>query len=343
MATIQDYDQEIQKNPNNAEAYCKRGMAYGDEGEDDKALADFNQAIKINPNYAKAYCSRGMVYFNLDECDQAIEDFKQMLRIDPHNAEAYRLLGDAYMSRGIENNKISIGDQTLAINQYDKAISINPKNALAYMGRGMAYGHINKDERGIIDLEAALNLGLEDEYDKMTRTFLTASIKKIIAKKKLTALAPKITNIMEQYGYDEAKLQEEKKQNPKSLNIFITTIIAMIIGAIIGYNMMKINFEEYELLSGFIFIVSIIVCAVAGSKIFDILGGIIGGVIGFGLCFLILIGGFLLIIAFAILVGAIGFIITFKKDEPKDVSPPSPISPRQRERYERMYRDLKRR
>ena len=49
---IADYTEAIRLNPKFAEAYCKRGYAYGNKGVYDKAIADCTKAIRLNPKLA---------------------------------------------------------------------------------------------------------------------------------------------------------------------------------------------------------------------------------------------------------------------------------------------------
>ena len=55
---IQDYDQAIKLNPNDAEAFNSRGISYSDKGQLDRAIQDYDQAIKPNPNYTVAIKNR---------------------------------------------------------------------------------------------------------------------------------------------------------------------------------------------------------------------------------------------------------------------------------------------
>src|SRR6185369_9559588 len=57
---IQDYDQAIKLNPNEATAFYYRGMAHGMRGEAGPTIKDFTQAIRLDPKNANALYSRGL-------------------------------------------------------------------------------------------------------------------------------------------------------------------------------------------------------------------------------------------------------------------------------------------
>jgi tetratricopeptide (TPR) repeat protein len=63
-------------NPELADAYNNRGIAYAGKGELDRAIEDYNTAIKLNPELADAYYNRGIAYRDKGELDRAIEDYK---------------------------------------------------------------------------------------------------------------------------------------------------------------------------------------------------------------------------------------------------------------------------
>ena len=52
-------NEAIRLDPKDADAYCYRGVAYGDQGEHDNAIADFTEAIRLDPKCAAAYLCRG--------------------------------------------------------------------------------------------------------------------------------------------------------------------------------------------------------------------------------------------------------------------------------------------
>ncbi len=86
---INELDLAIAKNPNNAEAYYKRGMAYDSEGNYQKALQDFNKAIELDPKDAAAYFMRGLVYGMIDVSYDSVKDIKVSARLGYKPAQEY--------------------------------------------------------------------------------------------------------------------------------------------------------------------------------------------------------------------------------------------------------------
>jgi len=61
--SLEDCNEAILQNPNDAEAYLNRGKSYYfNENDRDAAIKDFDRAIKINPYYAAAFRCRGNMY-----------------------------------------------------------------------------------------------------------------------------------------------------------------------------------------------------------------------------------------------------------------------------------------
>ena len=62
-------------NPDLAEAYHNRGLAWAEKDEYDKAIADYSEAIRLKPDYAKAYFNRGIAYYKKGDQAKADADF----------------------------------------------------------------------------------------------------------------------------------------------------------------------------------------------------------------------------------------------------------------------------
>ncbi|MGQ9630276.1 MAG: tetratricopeptide repeat protein [bacterium] len=89
---INRYNQALEKDPDFAEAYYKRGTAYRYKGEMERALEDFRKAIELRPDYKEAYNALGALLVYMGEVDEAIREFKRALEIDPNFGPARRNL-----------------------------------------------------------------------------------------------------------------------------------------------------------------------------------------------------------------------------------------------------------
>lgn len=165
-----------------------RGVSFDMKGELDKAIDDFNEAIRLKPDYSRAYIYRGLTLVKKNDGRRAIIDFTEAITLDPHiayvalndRANAYELIGDD--DRAIEDYGRAIqlnpgytetyfnramllykkGDYDGAIDDDSRAIDLNPDYVFAYRNRGVAYLAKDKNEMAIADFSAAIAL---DPYD----------------------------------------------------------------------------------------------------------------------------------------------------------------------------------
>jgi tetratricopeptide (TPR) repeat protein/S1-C subfamily serine protease len=149
QGAIQDCNQAIKINPNDALAYNNRGIVRNDLGDKPGAIDDFNLAIKFNPNYALAYNNRGVVRFQLGDKQGAIQDYNQAIKINPN-------LALAYTNRGIVRSEL--GDKPGAIDDYNLAIKINPNLANAYIVRGIVRFQLGDKQGAIQDYNQAIKI-----------------------------------------------------------------------------------------------------------------------------------------------------------------------------------------
>ena len=165
--------------------------------EYDDAIEAYTSAIALDPNYAAAYNNRGAVYAknslikalldknknpriadvyknNADEdYDRAIEDYNKAIALDPNYADAYNNRGAVYAKNSLikalldKNKNPRIADvyknnadedYDRAIEDYNKAIALDPNYALAYARRGSAYDNKGQYDRAIEDYNKAIAL-----------------------------------------------------------------------------------------------------------------------------------------------------------------------------------------
>ncbi|MDR0587673.1 MAG: tetratricopeptide repeat protein [Burkholderiales bacterium] len=177
-SAIEYFNETLKVKPDSAGAYISRGIAFGSKGNIDQAIADFDQAIKLDPNRAYAYKNRGISYSSKGDFDKAIADFNESIKLDKSNSQAFVERGFAFTKR--LTDKISFSskenrtqdhvrelikeqqsDYAKAIDDFEQAIKLDPKNIEAYLLLGEIYP-LTLDDKGFdkaIDvLTTAINI-----------------------------------------------------------------------------------------------------------------------------------------------------------------------------------------
>ncbi len=80
---IEYYTKAISIDPNDAEAYINRGVAYTNLRKYEEAISDYTKAISIDPNDANAYCNRGNVFYLKGDCFNAKKDWEKAIELYP--------------------------------------------------------------------------------------------------------------------------------------------------------------------------------------------------------------------------------------------------------------------
>ena len=127
---IEDYTRAIELEPNSPLAYSNRGGAYQKQGNLERAIEDCTKAIELEPNNDQAYNNRGGAYYNQGNLEQAIEDYTRAIELEPNNAQAFYNRGTTYHNQG---------NLEQAIEDYTRAIELEPNNDQAYNNRGEAH------------------------------------------------------------------------------------------------------------------------------------------------------------------------------------------------------------
>lgn len=129
------------KFPNNTEAYLKLGELYYLVKQYDKALENINNALKIDATLAKSYYLKGNVYKEIGDTNKAISSLQTAVEQDPKMIDAFIDLGVIYAAK---NN-------TLALQYYNNALKIDPKNAIALYDKGFFF-----QQQGMVDSAIAV-------------------------------------------------------------------------------------------------------------------------------------------------------------------------------------------
>ena len=149
---LADFNRAIELNQLSAEAYNGRSAVYRGKGDFDNALADSNKAIRLYPNDPQGYHSRGLAYLYKNDFVNAIADFSRAIALGPKVPELYNVLSSAYFSKGDFDN---------AIATLNEAIRLDPNHTSSYNARGAAYCFKGDFDNAIANLNEAIRLDPE--------------------------------------------------------------------------------------------------------------------------------------------------------------------------------------
>jgi len=139
----------VEKDPENATAFLKRGEALDTAGRTAEALADFDRAAGLDPRDYKLFNNRGVVYFREKRYDKAMADFDRVVYLNP-------FFGMGYINRGILWGRLGRFDR--AVKDFSTVLVLDKKSYSAYYYRGLAFKELKKFDAAAQDLETAYRL-----------------------------------------------------------------------------------------------------------------------------------------------------------------------------------------
>ena len=229
---IADYSKAIEINPRNYGVFYNRAECKREIEDFQGAINDNSKAIEINPRMSQAYNNRGFIKSKLGDFKGAIDDYKKVIEINPKDQlanqklkEIEEYLREKASSKSINDNKKATGinpkdaeaeayynlgiakfrleDFQGAIDNYTKAIEINPTKALIYLSRGKAKFDSGDLEGSFDDVFKAKELGSEDAIQ------LLKKIRKEIELIKTKAIENNPSNSEAYYTRANSKLHSE--------------------------------------------------------------------------------------------------------------------------------------
>src|SRR5688572_23749086 len=113
----------------NKEVYVKRGIAYYQLKEYDKAKSDLDEALKARINTTELFEYRGNTKYNLNDFQGATADLEKAVTLGAKSFDTFANLGNA---------KFRMENYRDAIANYDKAIATGQADAVLFNNRGKA-------------------------------------------------------------------------------------------------------------------------------------------------------------------------------------------------------------
>lgn len=189
--SIENYEKALKIYPNYVPALINRGNVYYRLNEYDKALNDYNNAIASSSSSIIPYFNRGNIHYDLGNYQEAIEDFTKCIELDPGFTDAYNgrvkvnlklnhfdnvlqdisilnSLSSVYKSKNSPRKFEDFFIQGLinhekreylnALQEFTKAIELNPGFSQAYMRRGLSNLELERYKDALADFNRAIEL-----------------------------------------------------------------------------------------------------------------------------------------------------------------------------------------
>lgn len=152
---IADYDQIIERYPDNLSARLARASAHLQKQEPDAALSDYAKVIELDPKNTYAYLGRARIHGTRRDFIHAIADYDQALLVHPDNVIVHVDRGLAY---------IRTGDVDRAMVDCDRAVEISPQTGGGQLCRGRVYFAKGNRERALAELDQTMSIKPRHEY-----------------------------------------------------------------------------------------------------------------------------------------------------------------------------------
>ena len=170
-----------QKKAENIVGQLAKILSPQEQGEKVKVIEGWRAIAKTvegsdNNLAARAWFSVGYLHYQQKKYKEAIEALSEANRIRPDGS------ANVFVIRG--SAKAALHDYKAAIKDYNKAISLNPKNAAAYNNRGLAKIKMRRYEDAVKDYDEAIRLN-----PKQAETFSNRGKARIMLKQFEDAIA----------------------------------------------------------------------------------------------------------------------------------------------------------
>ena len=119
------------------------------------AIVDFNNAISLSPNDGDLYYGRGTAKLAMQNYADAVDDLTKAVELNPEDEESFHQRGYAYALWGKSTNTDFYFIKAQL--DFNKVLNMNPDNTEAHLYRGMVFCERGKKEKGLPEIEYAMN------------------------------------------------------------------------------------------------------------------------------------------------------------------------------------------
>ena len=156
IEAIDDYSAALNLSTDDADAFGMRGDAWIKIGEHERALVDFaladvTELIENDPEDVEAYVKRGLIWYEIYEFEKAVGDLTRVLERDQEHIVARRTRADALYILDRNNEAIRDYTEVIKLSKGDPAVYCS--RGLAHQGIG-EFANAIEDYRAAISIDS---------------------------------------------------------------------------------------------------------------------------------------------------------------------------------------------
>lgn len=165
------FNEVLRRKPHDVDLLNKRGCIYIRLNQPARALPDLDKVAREAPLfspaqvYPSAFTNRGIAKLMLGRDDESLADFQRSISIrEAHPEPSLSPAGKTWQAGlaaaygGLGQYYYRKDDHAKALEAYNKALSHNPADPNAHVGRGLALGGLKQDTAAVTDFDEAIRL-----------------------------------------------------------------------------------------------------------------------------------------------------------------------------------------
>ncbi|NJN59199.1 MAG: tetratricopeptide repeat protein [Leptolyngbyaceae cyanobacterium SL_5_9] len=146
---LDQYDQAIALNPDNAEAHWGRCYSLVYMQQIDSGITACDQALAIQPEYPEALWLKGYALDQKQQHTESLKLYEQAIALKPDFAQAWSNKGTALLL---------LGEPQQAIDAFDRATELDPDLAEAWNNRGAALWSLRRFDEAVNSIDRAIEI-----------------------------------------------------------------------------------------------------------------------------------------------------------------------------------------
>jgi len=140
IKAIEEYENVLKSEPDNAEAHNNLGAIYKEQGNLDKAVEHFQFVIALNSEMDEVHNNLGVIHYLRGDHKEAMKEYRKALELNPDNLMCLINLGLVYKAQGMELK---------TIDTLETILSIEPFQAEAHYNLAILYEELGHLEAAI--------------------------------------------------------------------------------------------------------------------------------------------------------------------------------------------------